>query len=77
MGKKMLHSVPTVARDAAGEWSSHGWKMSIPAGRGTVERSEDCGDTWVPVFVVEHSRSQVVDFEARLGGKPLYRWVDA
>ena len=76
MGKKMLHALPTVARAAAGEWAKYGWHMSIPAGRGTVERSEDCGDTWVTVFIVEHPRHQVVDFEARLGPKPLYRWVD-
>ena len=57
MGKKMLHALPTVARDAAGEWAKYGWHMSIPAG-------------------VEHPRHQVVDFEARLGPKPLYRWVD-
>ncbi len=74
----MLHSVPTTARDkATGDWSVHGWKMAIPAGQGTVERSQDCGDTWQPVFVIEHPRNQVVDYEARLGPKPLYRWVDA
>jgi len=77
MGKKMLHIVPTTARDAAGEWSVHGWKMGLPAGRGTVQRSQDCGDTWQAVLVVEHPRSQFVDLEARLGAKPLYRWIDA